>query len=177
MLTLLSPLTLLNPTKPNRYSRPPYSYQYMCTSTLCFKKRHPFYRASYALAVWPCVCVCVCLSVCLSVSVTSRCSAKMAKHRNTQTTPHDSSRTLVLGWHFFRNWKFYQISTYSALARSLSDKWASCLKITTMNNSCCPRPPGIPVREFPGIPGNWGPPKFPAGIPGNFEEQRVNFFD
>ena len=49
-----------------------------------------FYRASYALAVYAMVlCLCVCLSV------TSRCSAKMAKHRNTQTTPHDSPGTLV----------------------------------------------------------------------------------
>jgi len=30
------------------------------------------------------------------------------------------------------------------------------------------RPPGIPVREFPGIPGNPPPQKFPAGIPGNY---------
>ena len=36
-------------------------------------------------------------SVCLSVrlSVTSRCCTKMAKHRQTQTTPHDSLGTLV----------------------------------------------------------------------------------
>ena len=49
-----------------------------------------FYRASSALAVYAMV---VCPSVCLSV--TSRCSTKMAKHRNTQTTPHDSPGTLV----------------------------------------------------------------------------------
>ena len=30
------------------------------------------------------------------------------------------------------------------------------------------RPPGIPVREFPGIPGNPPLQKFPAGIPGKF---------
>ena len=36
---------------------------------------------------------CVRLSVC--VSVTSRSSTKMAKHRNMQTTPHDSPGTLV----------------------------------------------------------------------------------
>jgi len=30
------------------------------------------------------------------------------------------------------------------------------------------RPPGIPVREFPGIPGNPPRQKFPAGIPGNY---------
>jgi len=34
--------------------------------------------------------------------------------------------------------------------------------------SLVPRPPGIPVREFPGIPGNPPLQKFPAGIPGNF---------
>ena len=37
--------------------------------------------------------VSVCLSVCLSI--TSRGSTKMAKRRNMQTTPHDSSGTLV----------------------------------------------------------------------------------
>ena len=42
---------------------------------------------------WSCVCPSVRLSVCLSV--TSRCSTKMAKRRNTQTTPHDSPGTLV----------------------------------------------------------------------------------
>jgi len=46
---------------------------------------HPRYM------LWPCVCVC--LSVCLSV--TSRSSTKTAKHRITQTTPHDSPGTLV----------------------------------------------------------------------------------
>ena len=34
--------------------------------------------------------------VSVSVSVTSRCSTKMAKHRNMPTTPHDSPWTLVL---------------------------------------------------------------------------------
>ena len=42
---------------------------------------------------WSCVCVSVRVSVCLSV--TSRSSTKMAKHRKTQTTPHDSPGTLV----------------------------------------------------------------------------------
>ena len=37
--------------------------------------------------LWPCVW--------LSVSVTSRCSTKTAKHRITQTTPHDSPWILV----------------------------------------------------------------------------------
>ena len=35
------------------------------------------------------------LCLCLSVSVTSRSSTKTAKHRITQTTPHDSPGTLV----------------------------------------------------------------------------------
>ena len=35
------------------------------------------------------------VSVCLSVSDTSRYSTKMAKHRNMQTTPHDSPGNLV----------------------------------------------------------------------------------
>ena len=38
---------------------------------------------------------CVCPSVCVCLSVTSRSSTKMAKHRKTQTTPHDSPGTLV----------------------------------------------------------------------------------
>ena len=37
----------------------------------------------------------VSVCVCLSVSVTSRCFTKTAKRRITQTTPHDSSGTLV----------------------------------------------------------------------------------
>ena len=36
------------------------------------------------IMLWPCVRLCLCLSV------TSRCSTKMAKHRITQTKPHDS---------------------------------------------------------------------------------------
>ena len=35
------------------------------------------------------------VSVCLCLSVTSRSSTKTAKHRITQTTPHDSPETLV----------------------------------------------------------------------------------
>ena len=42
---------------------------------------------------WPCVSLCLWHCVCLSVSVTSRCSTKMAKHSNTQTTPQDSPGT------------------------------------------------------------------------------------
>jgi len=40
--------------------------------------------------LWPCV------RLCLSVSVTGRCSTKTAKHRITQTKPHDSSENLVI---------------------------------------------------------------------------------
>ena len=48
---------------------------------------HPRYNMP-----WPCVRPSVCLSVCLSV--TSRCSTITPKRRITQTTPHDSLRTL-----------------------------------------------------------------------------------
>ena len=41
------------------------------------------------LAMGLCPCLCLCLSV------TSRCSTKTAKHRITQTTPHDTPGTLV----------------------------------------------------------------------------------
>ena len=37
----------------------------------------------------------LCLSVCVCLSTTSRCSTKTAKHRITQTTPHDSPGSLV----------------------------------------------------------------------------------
>ena len=53
--------------------------------------------ASAVLAMGLCPPVCLCLSVSLSVSVTSRCSTKTAKRRITQTTPHDTSGTLVFG--------------------------------------------------------------------------------
>ena len=61
-----------------------------------------FYRASSSsrgichgrVSVCLSVSVCLCLSVCLSV--TSRCSTKMAKRRNTQTAPHDSPGTCLL---------------------------------------------------------------------------------
>jgi len=49
---------------------------------------HPRYM------LWPSVCVCVC--VCLCLSVTSRNSTKTAKCRIIQTTPHDSTGTLVV---------------------------------------------------------------------------------
>jgi len=45
-------------------------------------------RAVLAMGPYPCLSVCV--------SVTSRCSTKTAKHRITQTKPHDSSGTLDL---------------------------------------------------------------------------------
>ena len=89
------------------------------------------------------VSVCLSVSVCLCLSVTSRCSTKMAKHRNTQTTPHDSRMAPVLvtlndleghspvACLFKCNPSntcaaFYQISTNIVLARSLSYSWASC---------------------------------------------------
>jgi len=67
--------------------------------TVCSKKRPPFhfYRGT---SHGP---VSICPSICLSV--TSRCSTKTAKRRITQTTPHDSPRTLVF-WsqRSLRNW-------------------------------------------------------------------------
>jgi len=44
--------------------------------------------------------VVVCLSVCLSV--TSQCSTKVAKHRITQSMPHDSPGPLVFYCQRFR---------------------------------------------------------------------------
>ena len=41
------------------------------------------------------LCVSVCVSVCVCVSVTLWYCIKTAKHRITQTTPHDSPMTLV----------------------------------------------------------------------------------
>jgi len=49
-----------------------------------FTMRH-YVSMVYAMALYPSV----------SVSVTSRCSTKIAKHRITQTKPHDSPGTLV----------------------------------------------------------------------------------
>ena len=52
----------------------------------------------------PWSCVSVSVSVCLCLSGTSRSSIKMAEHRNTQTTPHDSTGTL-----FFRDKNLFEI--------------------------------------------------------------------
>ena len=51
-------------------------------------------RYFYRVTPWYMPSSCVCLSVCLSV--TSRCSTEMAKHRITQTTPHNSPGTIFL---------------------------------------------------------------------------------
>ena len=64
----------------------------------CFSKiQIGFYRAMLCIRGTSHGPVSVRLSVCLSVrlSVTSRCSTKTAKHRITETTPHDTPRTLV----------------------------------------------------------------------------------
>ena len=53
-----------------------------------------FYRATLYWRGMCCRRVSVCLSVCLSVK--GRSSTKWAKRRITQTTPYDSSMTLVL---------------------------------------------------------------------------------
>ena len=64
------------------------------TDTLLQKCNHYPRVASYhGYQLSSCVCLSVCLSVC--PSVTSRCPTEMAKRRITQTTPHDSPRTLV----------------------------------------------------------------------------------
>ena len=83
------------PAIPNSCSR---GFQVICFFRLfayCCRVYIDFYRAMLCIrgtSHGP-VSVSVCLSV--SVSVTSRCSTKMAKQRITQTTPHDSSGTLV----------------------------------------------------------------------------------
>jgi len=63
------------------------------SSFLCYYRAMLCIRGTSHGPVSVCVCVCLCLSVCLSV--TSRCSAKTAKRRITQTTPHDIPGTLV----------------------------------------------------------------------------------
>jgi len=55
------------------------------------------------------------------------------------------------------------------VARSLEFVWKGVYFLGRgYKTSMGTRPPGIPVREFPGIPGNPPLQKFPAGIPGNF---------
>jgi len=51
---------------------------------------HGFYRAMLCIRGTRCVCLSVSVW-----SVTSRCSTKTAKRRITQTTPHDTSGSLV----------------------------------------------------------------------------------
>ena len=81
--------------------------------------------------------LCLSVSLCLYVSVTSRSSTKTAKRRITQTTPYDSSGTLVF-WcqRSPRNstgvtpctvaWQFARFQLTRRIARSLCDSWASC---------------------------------------------------
>ena len=57
------------------------------TTRTSFLPRDAMLSAVYAVVV--CLCVCVC------VSVTLRYCIKTAKRRITQTTPHDSTMTLV----------------------------------------------------------------------------------
>ena len=61
----------------------------------CCHQRCRFYRAMLCIRGTSHGPVSVCLSVCLCLSVTSRSSTKTAKHTITQTTPHDSTGTLV----------------------------------------------------------------------------------
>ena len=55
---------------------------------------HIFTARCYASSVLA-MALCPSVSVCVCLSVTSRSSTKKAKRRITQTTPHDSSGTLV----------------------------------------------------------------------------------
>ena len=65
---------------------------FYCDFTFITARRY----ASAVYAVVVCLSVCLCVSVCVCLSVTSRSSTKMARHRKTQTTPHDSPGTLCL---------------------------------------------------------------------------------
>jgi len=72
----------------------PRPYIYLNVS-VTWKSTSPqvlFTARCYASAV---LAMGLCPSVSVSVSVTSRCSTKTAKHRITQTTPHDTLGTLV----------------------------------------------------------------------------------
>jgi len=71
--------------------------------------------------------LCVCLSVCLSV--TSRSSAKTAKHRVTKTTPHDSPGTLVFLVPKISA-KFDRLSDFCTLCLSLTRLWTRCVIYT-----------------------------------------------
>jgi len=75
----------MDPNK-NYYHSTKYTYT---TCIPCFLPRDALLSAVYAVVVCLSVCVCVC------VSVTLRYCLKTAKHRITQTTPHDSPMTLV----------------------------------------------------------------------------------
>ena len=56
-----------------------------------------------------------------------------------------------------------------------SGLWSTGLSIC--RSVCHAGPPGIPVQEFPGIPGNRQSLKFPAEIPGNFADfPKLSFF-
>jgi len=63
-----------------RVARKIYSFSFLPRDAM-----HPRYYSHGPVSV----------SVCQSVSVTSRSSTKTAKHRITQTTPHDTPGTLV----------------------------------------------------------------------------------
>ena len=68
----------------------------MLTGRVCVRvENHELYaqRSGCGQCSFYRLSVCVCLCLCLSV--TSRCSTKTAKHRITQTTPHDAPVTLV----------------------------------------------------------------------------------
>jgi len=93
-----------------------------------------------AVYVSSCVCPSACtLCVCVCVSVTFRYCIKTAKHRITQTMPHDR----VFKWSLSiiiqigdNNRTFCRISTDKCLARSLCHSRATCLKHSVYVSLC-----------------------------------------
>jgi len=67
-----------------------HKLKFLCCLVVLFARRYVFTARCYASAV-------LAMGLCLSVfeSVTSQSSTKTAKRRITQTTPHDTSGTLV----------------------------------------------------------------------------------
>jgi len=68
-------------------------------------------------------------------------------------------------WRRHNYWSHWSVTSHVLVLRARGP----VVHADTLSNfTPPPRPPGIPVREFPGIPGNPPLQKFPAGIPGNF---------
>ena len=73
------------------------------------------------------VCLCVCASVYLCICYTP-VLCKNGKHRITQTTPHDSARTLVFDFYIFvvgehRDFKFGMQIDHNPRRRSINFPW------------------------------------------------------